>query len=111
MEVTKSKAELIASSYYGGNLAFDPLTIMMITKVIIECIMMIYKCYGDPKDLEYQIKNPNLATRIILGRIIAKHCTGRFGQMDQKKLRKTIFQTDFSREELLCLISESKKGV
>ena len=108
-EVTKSKAELIASSYYAGDTAFDPLTILMISKVIIECIAMIYKCYNTQKALEHQIKNPNLATRVVLARIIAKHCVGKFSQMDQKKLRKSILQTDFSSEELSSLILESQK--
>jgi hypothetical protein len=110
MEVTKSKAELIASSYYGENLTFDPLTIMMIAKIIIECISMIYKCYNDPKDLEYQMRNPNLATRVVLARIIAKHCIGKFSQIDQKKLRKLILGTDFTSEELSSLILETEKG-
>ena len=106
MSVIKSKAELINSEYFGSEPTFDPLTILMITKIIAECCIMIYKCYNSPAEIGNQIKNPNLATRVIMARIMTKHCRNK--NLDKKKLRNIILKTDFTDQELCSIIEESK---
>ena len=106
MEITKQKAELIATKYYGKDVAFDPITIMMIVKILAECFIMIYKCYNTPKDVETQLRSPNLIIRVALSRVISKHCRGH--NLDQKKLRNIILESDFTEKDIELLLKESQ---
>lgn len=108
MEVTKSKAESIASEYYGKEVAFDPFTVIMIVGIIVNVISLLYKCYLNNNKIKEEIKNPNLATRVILARVIKKHCKNY--DIDQRKLRNIILKTDFTDQELASLIEESKNA-
>jgi hypothetical protein len=105
--ITQLKAEEIASRYAGDEPTLDPMTIMMIVRVIIEGISMLYKCYNTPQALSNELRSPNFATKLYLARLINKHFRGT--GVNQRKLRNHMLQTDFTESELMSLIEESNK--
>lgn len=106
MITIENKAGKILEKYSSGEPAIDPLLLLTIIKLISEGIAMLYKCYNTPKHLNDELRNPSFATKLFLAKLVNKHCRGM--NVNQRKLRKEILETDFTEQELASLIKESQ---
>lgn len=105
METATNKAELIASKFSNPNEpAVTIILILTITKIILDVILLAYKCYNTTSGVNSVIRNPSFASKLILARVISRHCRGM--NIDQRKLRREILNINLNEVELVNLIQE-----
>lgn len=104
MEVAKTKAEIVASKM-SNEPAIPIMLVLTIIQIILSCIHLAYKCNKKTSEINNTIRNPTFVQKVILARVISKHCKGM--DIDQRKLRREILNTEFTESELTSLIQES----
>ncbi len=98
----------IASKYNEseGLPTLDPITIITISKILIDVILMIKKCYDarNPQDILNKISKPSFMQKAVLRLITMKHARGT--GLKSSKLQDILLQTDLTLETLNKLLEE-----
>lgn len=98
----------IASKYNEseGLPTLDPITIMTISKIIIDVILMIKKCYdaNNTPDVLNKINQRTFMQKAVLRLITMKHARGT--GLKSSKLQDILLQTDLTLETLNKLLEK-----
>lgn len=104
-------AKEFAEDYYEDEpSSFDPVTILIISGLIINLVRLAYDCYKDRNKTVNIMQNPSFLARMILVIEIRKICKEFNSNINQKKLKEVILNRKISKEELLSLLSENEKN-
>lgn len=89
-----------------GLPGFDPITILTISKILIDAIVMIRKCYDErnPQDILNKISKPSFMQKAVLRLITMKHARGT--GLKSSKLQDILLQTDLTLETLNKLLEK-----
>jgi hypothetical protein len=55
-----------------NTVAFDPMTLILITKVVLEIISAIRKCRKSDEEIAYRIKHPGVIEKLLVRRAVRK---------------------------------------
>lgn len=104
-----SLAKDIAYKYSEGegNPTFDPITILTISKIIFDVVIMIKKCYdaNNTEEVLEKLKSRTVLQKALLYFIIKKHTSGT--NLKSSKINKILLNVDLSLETLNKIMEKS----
>lgn len=108
-KVTSKICSKIKDKHVGNatQVMVDPVTMLMVAKIIIELVRLIKKCRTEEDTIE-SVKSPTIFERRVVYRVIKKRLTWRQYFARRQKISDAIFKvgSDMSEDDMFELFEE-----